>query len=88
MRICLNFFTETLLASKTYLSLPFLCGWHALILLSFLLFRLAGWNNFFLAYSLRLLDYDVVLDVEFIVHINDIELDSLAIHVFLRISVI
>jgi len=68
--------------------LPFLCGWHALILLSFLLFRLAGWNNFFLAYYLRLLDYDVVLDVEFIVHINDIELDSLSIHVFLRISVI
>ena len=35
--------------------------------------------------SLRLLDYDVVLDVELIVHIHDIELESLAINVFLSI---
>ena len=71
--------------SKINLSLPFLCGRHALILFSFLLFMLARWNTFFMPSSLRLLDYDVVLDVELIVHIYDIELKSLAIHVLLSI---
>ena len=46
---------------------------------------LARWNTFFMPSSLRLLDYDVVLDVELIVHIYDIELKSLAIHVLLSI---
>lgn len=70
---------------ETPVSLPFLCGRHALILFSFLLFMLARWNTFFMPSSLRLLDYDVVLDVELIVHIYDIELKSLAIHVLLSI---
>lgn len=78
-----EFLPKNPISKQTYLSLPFLGGWHALILLSFLLFWLAGWDTFCLPGSLRLLDYDVVLDIELIVHIHDIDLYSLAIHILL-----